>query len=422
MPDVPPPPKKLSPHHPRSVHNAYESYDKLAAEFPYLLPALVSSNRINYSDATSQILLTKALLEKHYGVSGWDIPRGVLCPPVPRSANYIHSVADLFPEKYRIDLKGFDIGVGYSCIFPLLGRACYGWAVNGCDVDEGAVAAAAEKIGTAAKEKDGSEDRLSQAARSLKMLVQSDVGRVFQGVVGETDRYAFCVCNPPFHESAQYARISSANKWGGSSNVLHTDSTVGGPRDRTDHGTHSPVGGARERSPKRQLKCQYGGRENELTCEGGELGFAERMLRESLEVGTGQSAPSSEKGERSQKNQPQTSRTPKILWFTILLSRYSSVQKFRLQLEVKRGEVKEFHILELKQGKQTMWVACWSLLSAEEREAALATGEYRTALATGEAALATGEAALVTGGAALATGEAALATGENCSIKKEPSI
>jgi hypothetical protein len=67
---------------------------------PDLLPAHVS---VDYSDPKSLMLLTKAFLEHFYGIKNWSFPykEGYLCPPVPRSANYLHFVADLFLKDLR---------------------------------------------------------------------------------------------------------------------------------------------------------------------------------------------------------------------------------------------------------------------------------------------------------------------------------
>jgi hypothetical protein len=39
--------------------------------------------------------LNLALLALQYGVRGWDIPEGYLCPPIPGRADYVHHLADL---------------------------------------------------------------------------------------------------------------------------------------------------------------------------------------------------------------------------------------------------------------------------------------------------------------------------------------
>lgn len=66
------------------------------------------------------------------------IPDGQLCPTVPNRSNYIHWIEDLlssdiFP-KANVDgdnVKGFDIGTGANCIYPLLGASLLGWSFVG---------------------------------------------------------------------------------------------------------------------------------------------------------------------------------------------------------------------------------------------------------------------------------------------------
>lgn len=59
------------------------------------------------------------------------IPDGQLCPTVPNRSNYIHWINDLLSSEVIQSLggevKGFDIGTGANCIYPLLGASLFGW-------------------------------------------------------------------------------------------------------------------------------------------------------------------------------------------------------------------------------------------------------------------------------------------------------
>ena len=66
------------------------------------------------------------------------IPDGQLCPTVPNRSNYIHWIEDLIAsdiiEKNIVDgdkVRGFDIGTGANCIYPLLGASLLGWSFVG---------------------------------------------------------------------------------------------------------------------------------------------------------------------------------------------------------------------------------------------------------------------------------------------------
>lgn len=65
------------------------------------------------------------------------IPDGQLCPTVPNRSNYIHWIEDLLASNVIPatladgDVKGFDIGTGANCIYPLLGASLLGWKFVG---------------------------------------------------------------------------------------------------------------------------------------------------------------------------------------------------------------------------------------------------------------------------------------------------
>lgn len=67
------------------------------------------------------------------------IPDGQLCPTVPNRSNYIHWLEDLLSSdvvaKANSDrgsnVRGFDIGTGANCIYPLLGASLLGWSFVG---------------------------------------------------------------------------------------------------------------------------------------------------------------------------------------------------------------------------------------------------------------------------------------------------
>lgn len=66
------------------------------------------------------------------------IPDGQLCPTVPNRSNYIHWVEDLLSSDIIPNtvsaggkVRGFDIGTGANCIYPLLGASLLGWSFVG---------------------------------------------------------------------------------------------------------------------------------------------------------------------------------------------------------------------------------------------------------------------------------------------------
>jgi 23S rRNA A1618 N6-methylase RlmF len=74
-----------------------------------------------------------------------DLSNNHLCPPVPNRLNYLCWLSELFEfERIRPNIDKvqysliplLDIGVGASCIYPLLGSRMYGWNFYGSDIDQ----------------------------------------------------------------------------------------------------------------------------------------------------------------------------------------------------------------------------------------------------------------------------------------------
>ena len=85
--------------HPRNKNAA--GYDLAAltatsaALAKYIKTTPAGTPSIDFANPAAVKILNRAILMHHYGVKGWDIPAGYLCPPIPGRADYIHSAADL---------------------------------------------------------------------------------------------------------------------------------------------------------------------------------------------------------------------------------------------------------------------------------------------------------------------------------------
>ncbi|XP_057526468.1 uncharacterized protein LOC130805702 [Amaranthus tricolor] len=97
---------------------------------------------IDWTDFNATRELTRTLLLHDYSLNWW-IPDGQLCPTVPNRSNYIHWIEDLIAsdiiEKNIVDgdkVRGFDIGTGANCIYPLLGASLLGWSFVGSDITD----------------------------------------------------------------------------------------------------------------------------------------------------------------------------------------------------------------------------------------------------------------------------------------------
>jgi 23S rRNA (adenine1618-N6)-methyltransferase len=138
-------------------------------------------------------------------------------------------------------VRVLDIGVGANAIYPMLGRAIYGWQFVGTEID--AIAAKnAEKIFA---------DNPSLTG-GLEIRLQLRANDILQNVLYADEYFDFTLCNPPFHASAEEAAAGSQRKL----------KNIG-----------KPV------SAKPLLNFE--GHNHELWCEGGEVEFVRQMIRQS---------------------------------------------------------------------------------------------------------------------------------------------
>ena len=288
--------------HPRNRHATRYDFPALIRTSPALAahvrPGLAGTDTIDFADPAAVIALNRALLQHHYGVSGWDIPPGYLCPPVPGRADYVHRLADLIAGDAKEIPRGpavavLDIGVGANGIYPIVGVAEYDWSFVGTDIDPTAVAWLRQLV-----------SKNAHLARRIEVRLQPSPQQIFAGVVRRGERFAACLCNPPFHASAVAASAAAQRK------------------------LRNLSGG---KAPKRELN--FGGRSNELWCPGGEAAFVRRMIAESAQ-------------------RPQLCR-----WFTTLVSNRESLPPIYRALDaVKPVAVRT---LELAHGQKQTRIVAW---------------------------------------------------------------
>ncbi len=236
------PPSPLRPElHPRNRHQGHYDFPALVKACPALGPFVTRNPAgeptVDFADPRAVGLLNRALLAGWYGLRGFELPEGFLCPPIPGRADYIHHLADLLGRPTGAAVRVLDIGTGASAIYPLLGHLEYGWSFVATDVDREAL---------------GSAERILMANPTawdaIELRHQPVPARILEGVVSPEEAFEACLCNPPFHASRRQAREGTARKW---RNLGH--------------------GGA---------VLNFGGRPGELWCPGGEVGFITRMATE----------------------------------------------------------------------------------------------------------------------------------------------
>lgn len=237
------------PFHPRNKHQGVYDWEQLCEAVPPLQDFLITKKdgkiSLNYGHPEAVYLLNKALLAVHYKIKNWPLPEEGLCPPIPSRADYLHHLADLLgrgvdspPQGKKV--KILDVGVGASCIYPILGSIDYGWSFVGSDISMDSIQWAHNFL--------LEQPRL----RSLVTLrLQEDAYHIFEGVVKHKDYFDAVICNPPFFKNAEKALAQQKRKW-------------------------RNLGLAPTAS-------NFGGKAHELYCKGGEVGFIKKMIAESEE-------------------------------------------------------------------------------------------------------------------------------------------
>jgi 23S rRNA (adenine1618-N6)-methyltransferase len=239
--------------HPRNKNREPYDLKALVASIPDLSP-FISINRygnesVDFSNPTAVKLLNTALLKHYYGIENWILPENNLCPPIPGRADYIHYVADLLTESNEGKLPPsptincFDLGMGASCIYPIIGTTEYNWKFLGSDIDPKSVASAQRII-----------DSNPSLSGHIETRLQENPASFFKGVLKEDEYFDLTVCNPPFHATKKEAEQATRRK-------VHN------------------LSGKKLKSPTRN----FGGVYNELIYEDGEFGFIENMIEESTQ-------------------------------------------------------------------------------------------------------------------------------------------
>ena len=268
---------------------------------------------IDFSNPDAVKALNKALLINHYDIQDWDIPANYLCPPIPGRADYIHYIADLLattnngviPEGEM--LQGLDIGVGANCIYPIIGNSTYGWSFVGTDIDENAIQNCKKIIASNPKLMD-----------PISLQLQTESRFIFKNIITPEDRFAFTICNPPFHSSQDEATKSSLRK------VNNLEA-----RDFSNK-TTKPV-------------LNFDGHNAELWCAGGELGFITQMAYESAKYPL------------------------QCLWFTTLVSKKDNLSSIYKTLN--KISVVEIKTIDMAQGQKKSRIVAWTFMSPAQQKA-----------------------------------------------------
>ena len=299
--------------HERNFHNDRYDFKALIQSEPslneFVKPNKYGDLSIDFANPQAVIALNKALLSFFYGVKNWSIPSDYLCPPIPGRSDYIHHIADLLAASNGgkipkgSNIKGLDVGIGANCIYPIVGVSVYGWSFTGSDIDEVALKSAQNII--------NSNESLKE---NIIVKLQTNSKNIFKNIISKEDKFDFTLCNPPFHKSQKDA--------------------IAGNKRKVQNLTKQVVSKA---------ALNFGGKHNELWCEGGEVAFIKKMIKESKEFS---------------KN---------CLWFTTLVSRKENLDFIYDALE--DIEVLEYKTINMAHGQKISRVIAWTFLTQDEQKA-----------------------------------------------------
>ena len=230
-----------------------------------------------------------------------------MCPPIPGRADYIHYLADLLansnngiiPEGEQV--IGLDIGIGSNCIYPIVGNHDYNWSFVGTDIDEKAIQNCKKII--------GNNPNLVDA---ISLQLQTEPRFIFKNIILPEDKFAFTICNPPFHNSQEEATKSALRKV---NNLQETKSVT-------------PT-------------LNFGGQNAELWCDGGEIGFITQMIYESVKYPL------------------------QVFWFTTLVSKKENLKSIYKTLN--KVNAVEIKTIEMAQGQKTSRFVAWTFLSKKQQ-------------------------------------------------------
>lgn len=289
--------------HPRNKHNSNYDFKNLIETLPEL-NAFVHLNKfgnesIDFANPDAVRALNKSLLKFFYKIDYYELPKTNLCPPIPGRADYIHHIADILAKSNNNkiptgkEVKILDIGTGANCIYPIIGHHEYGWTFIGTEIDKPAVKTANTII-----------DNNNDLKDSIFIRLQENKRNIFKGIIQDDENFDFTICNPPFHNSKEEATKGTQRKLKNLGKISTDKPTL-----------------------------NFGGQNNELWCEGGELTFITNMIYESVHF----------------KSQ--------CKFFSTLVSKKENLKPFYTILKKVNAK---FEIIKMNQGNKTTRILIWN--------------------------------------------------------------
>ena len=298
--------------HLRNFHNDRYDFNALIKTNPdlqeFVKPNKYGDLSIDFANPQAVISLNKALLAYFYGIKNYTIPNGYLCPPIPGRADYVHHIADLLASCNNGVIPkgkaviGLDVGIGANGIYAIIGSSVYDWNFVGSDIEIESIKSVENIV--------NSNEILKE---KIECKLQTNPENIFTGIIKADEFYDFTLCNPPFHKSL---------------------------KDAMDGNKRKVQNLTKQKTTKNALN--FGGKNNELWCKGGEIAFITNMIKESFEF----------------KNN--------VLWFTTLVSKKDNLPLIYKKLEdIKAKEIKT---INMSCGQKITRVVAWSFFNNEEQK------------------------------------------------------
>lgn len=288
--------------HPRNKHNENYDFKSLTETLPELKPFVqlnkFGNESVDFANPDVVKILNKALLKHFYHIESYELPKTNLFPPIPGRADYIHHIADLLAKGINGTLptgsgiKILDIGTGANCIYPIIGHQEYGWTFVGTEIDKPALQTAKNII------------ELNNITKGINLRFQENKRNIFKNIIQPNEKFDCTICNPPFHNSKEEATQGTKRKLKNLGKVVND----------------KPI-------------LNFGGQNNELWCEGGELSFITNMIYESVHFKT------------------------QCKYFTTLVSKKEHLKAFFSTLKKVNAN---YQIIEMEQGNKISRILIWS--------------------------------------------------------------
>ncbi|NIJ45228.1 23S rRNA (adenine1618-N6)-methyltransferase [Wenyingzhuangia heitensis] len=173
----------------------------------YIKPNFEGEDTIDFTNPIAIKTLNQTLLQYYYGIKNWNFSDAYICPSIPNKADYIHHIADLLMESnfgsfpLGAKITCYNIGMGATCIYPIIGVTEYNWNFIASEIDEEAIITAQTIVNTN-----------SSLKNKIDCRIQVNPKDFFYGVIDKQEKVDIAICNPPLYTSLEDAKTASHKK------------------------------------------------------------------------------------------------------------------------------------------------------------------------------------------------------------------